>query len=110
MAAFGEVFQSLWRNQIDFGGTITSDKDQYMYFLACIDRFSMYCTIDAFDKANRPNVVKMRDKYIQIHKVPRNFRLDETSYLIWNKVKYFCKHNTIKFFLQLLQMITEQLD
>ena len=38
--------------QIDFGGPITNEKDQEINFLACIDRFSKYPTVEVFDKAN----------------------------------------------------------
>ena len=46
--------------QIDFGGPITNEKDQ-IYFLACIDRFSKYPTVEVFEKANGPNVIKFLD-------------------------------------------------
>ena len=59
--------------QIDFGGP--SEKDQDIYFLACIDRFSKYHTVEVFDKSNEPNVVKFLDEYIQIHGVRRNIRM-----------------------------------
>ena len=52
--------------QLDFGGLITSQKDQDIRFLACIDRFSKYSTMAIFDKANEINVVKVLDKNIQI--------------------------------------------
>ena len=63
--------------QIDFGGPITKEKDQDIYFPVCIDRFSKYPTVEVFDKANGPNVIKFLDEYIQIHGVPRNIRLDQ---------------------------------
>ena len=81
--------------QIDFGGPITKEKDQDIYFLACIDRFSKYPTVEVFDKANGPNVLKFLDDYIQIHGVPRNFRLDQARCLIGYKVKNFCKQHNI---------------
>ena len=40
--------------QIDFGGPITNEKNQDIYFLACIDRFSKYPSAEVFDKANGP--------------------------------------------------------
>ena len=49
--------------QIDFGGPITNEKDQNIIFLACIDRFSKYPTVEFFDKANGPNVIKHIFKY-----------------------------------------------
>ena len=63
--------------QIDFGGTTTSEKDQDIHFLALIDRFSKYPTIELFDKTNESNVVKFLDQYIQTHGVSGNIRLDQ---------------------------------
>ena len=54
--------------QLDFGGPpITVERDQDIHFLACIDRFSKYPTVEVFDKANGPNEIKFLDEYIQIH-------------------------------------------
>ena len=63
--------------QIDFGGPITKEKDQDICFLACIDRFSNYPTVEVFEKANGPNVIKFLDEYNHINGVPRNIRLDQ---------------------------------
>ena len=48
--------------QLDFGGPITSKKDQDINFLACIERFSKYPTVEVFDEANGPNVIKLLDE------------------------------------------------
>ena len=50
--------------QIDFGGPITKEKDQDIYFLACIDRVSKFPTVEAFEKAIGRNVLKFLDDYI----------------------------------------------
>ena len=60
--------------QIDFGGPITNEKDQDIHFLECIDHFSIYPTVEVFDKANGPNVIKFLDEYFHIQGVPRNIR------------------------------------
>ena len=73
--------------QTDFGGPITNEKDQDIHFLASIDRFSKYPTVEVFDEANGPNVIKFLDEYIQIHGVHRNIRLDQARCLIGYKVK-----------------------
>ena len=80
---------------IDFGGPITNEKDQDIHFLACIDRFSKYRTVEVFEKANGPNVIKFQDEYIHIHGVPRNIRLDQARCLIGYKVKSFYKQHNI---------------
>ena len=77
--------------QIDFSGPNTNEKNQDIHFLACIDRFSKYPTVEVLDKANGPNVIKFSDEYIQIHGVPRNIRLDQARCLIGYTVKNFCK-------------------
>ena len=56
--------------QIVFGGPITNEKDQDIHFLACIDSFSKYATVEVFEKANGPNVIKFLDEYIHIHGDP----------------------------------------
>ena len=81
--------------QLDFGGPITSEKDQDKYVLACIDRFSKYPIVEFFDKAYGPNVIKCLDEYIQINGVPRNIRIDKARCLIGYKVKSSCKQNEI---------------
>ena len=43
---------------VHFGGPITSEKDQDIRVLVCIDRFSKYPAVEVFDKAKAPNVVK----------------------------------------------------
>ena len=67
-------------------------------FLACINRFSKYPTVEVFDKANGLNVVKFKDYYDQIRGVSKNIRLDQARCLIGNKVKNFCKQNKITIF------------
>ena len=67
---------------IDFGGPIKNEKDQDIYFFAYIDRFSKFPTVEVFEKANGPNVLKFLDDYIHIHGVPRNIRLDQARCLI----------------------------
>ena len=81
--------------QIDFGGPITNEKDHYIHFLACIDRFSKYPTAEVFDKANGPNAIKFLDENFQRHGVPRNIRLDQARCLIGYEVKNFCKQHNI---------------
>ena len=66
-----------------------------IHFLACIDRFSKFPTVEVFEKANGPNVLKFLDDYIHIHGVPRNIRLDQARCLFGNKVKTFCKQYNI---------------
>ena len=53
--------------KLDFGGPMTSEKDQDIHFLACTDRFYKYLTVEVFEKANERNVIKFLDEYIQMH-------------------------------------------
>ena len=91
--------------QIDFGGPITIENDQDFYFLACIDRFFKFPTVEVFDKANGPNVLKFLDDYIHIHGVPRNIRLDQARCLIGNKVKLSVNNIILTYSLPLLMII-----
>ena len=43
--------------QLHFAGPITSEKDQNIHFLACVDRFYKYPTVEVFDKTNGPEVM-----------------------------------------------------
>ena len=54
-----------------------------------------YLTVEVFEKANGPNVIKFLDEYIHIHGVPRKIRLDQARCLIGYKVKNFCKQHNI---------------
>ena len=85
------VNQNVMKIQIDFGGRITTEKDQDMHILACIDRFSKNLTVEVFDKTNGPNIVKTLDEYVQtqIHGVPRNTRLEQTTCLIGKQLINF---------------------
>ena len=60
-----------------------------------MDLFSKYPTVEVFDKANGPIVIKFVDEYVQIHGFPRNIRLDQARCLIGYKVKNFCKQLNI---------------
>ena len=81
--------------QPDFGGPILDEKDNEVYFLAAIDRFSKYPTAYIYDKANRPNVLKFLDMYIETHGITRSIRLDQAKCLVRNQVKTFCIKNNI---------------
>ena len=72
--------------QIDFSGPINNEKDQDIHFLACIDSFSKYPTVEVFEKANGPNVIQFLDDYIHIYGVSRNIKLDQTRCFIGYKV------------------------
>ena len=73
--------------QIDFGGPFFDEKGNEVYFLAAIDRFSIYPTACIYEKGNGPNVLKNLDMYIENHGVPRSIRLDQAKCLIGNQVK-----------------------
>ena len=78
---------------LSIGATI--EKEQDIHFLACFDRFSKYPTVEVFEKANGPNVIKFLDEYIHIHGVPRNIRLDQARCLIGYKVKKIANNTTL---------------
>ena len=81
--------------QIDFGGPILNEKGKEIYFLTCIDRYSMYPTIDIFEKANRTNVVKFLRENAYDHGIPRTIRLDQATCLAGKQVASYCNENNI---------------
>ena len=82
--------------QIDFGGPIFDEKNNEVYFLAAIDRFSKYPTAYIYEKANGPNVLTFLDIYLETHGIPRSIRLDQAKCLIGHQVKTFCDKNNIE--------------
>ena len=83
-------------NETDFGGPIFDEKDNGIYFLAPIDRFS--------DTALHLFVTKLMDRifqlflgmYIENHGIPRSIRLDQAKFLVCNQVKNFCNKKNIE--------------
>ena len=82
--------------QIDFGGPIYIEKNQEIYFLACIDRFSKFPTAEVFDRAIADNVLKFLQEYVLLHGIPRTIRLDQARCQMGQKVKTFCSQNNIQ--------------
>ena len=81
--------------QIDFAGPIINEKENEIYILNCIDRFSKYPSAEIFDNANASNVIKFLDNYIHTHGVPRSLRIDQARCLIGTQVKNFCTKSNI---------------
>ena len=82
--------------QLDFGGPIYNEKNQEVYFLACIDRFSKLPTAEVFDRANADNILKFLQEYVLLHGIPRSIRLDQTRYPTAHQIKAFCSQNNIQ--------------
>ena len=82
--------------QIDFGGPIYNEKNQDVYFLACIDRFSKFPTAEVFDRDNTDNILKFLQEYILLHGIPRSIRLDQARSQTGHQIKAFCNQNNIK--------------
>ena len=80
--------------QIEFGGPIYNEKNQEIYFLACIDRFSKFPTAEVFDRANADIILKFLQEYVLLHGIPRTFRLDQARCQTGQQVKtFFCQNN-----------------
>ena len=58
--------------QVDFGGPICNEKNQEVYFLACIDPFSKFPTAEVFYRANAENNMKFLQEYVLLHGIPRS--------------------------------------
>ena len=75
--------------QIDFCGPIYNEKNQEVYFLACIDRFSKFPTAEVFDRANADKVLKFLQEYVLLHGIPRSIGLDKRGAKLVHKLKRF---------------------
>ena len=82
--------------QIDFGGLIYNEKNQEIYFLACIDRFSKFPTAEVFDRANADNILKFLQEYVLLHGIPHSIRLDQARCQTGKQTKAFCSQNNIQ--------------
>ena len=80
-------------NQIDFGGQLFIEKNQEVYFLACIDRFSKFPTAEVFDRANADNILKFLQGYVLLHEIHRTIRLDQARCRTGQQIKAFCNQN-----------------
>ena len=49
--------------QIDFGGPIYNEKNQEVYFLACIDRFSEFPTAEVAEISSRQRIIAWHSSY-----------------------------------------------
>ena len=84
--------------QIDFGRPIYNEKNQEVYFLVCIDRFSKFPTAEVFDRASADNILKFLQKYVLLHGIPRSIRLDQARCQTGNQIKAFCSQKNIQLF------------
>ena len=82
--------------QIDFGGPVYKEKNQEVYFLACIDQFSKFPTAEVFDRANADNILKFLQGYVLIHGIPRTIRLDQARCQTGQQIKAFSNQNDIQ--------------
>ena len=82
--------------QFDFGGPIYNEKNQEVYFLACIDRFSKFPTTEVFDRANADNILKFLQEYVLLHGIPRSIRLDQVLCQTGQQIEPFCNQNIVQ--------------
>ena len=82
--------------QIDFGGPIYNEKNQEIYFLACIDLFSKFPTAEVFERLNADNILKFLQEYVLLHGIPRSIRLDQARCQTGQQITAFCSQNNIQ--------------
>ena len=82
--------------QIDFGRPICNEKNQEIYFLACIDRFSKFPTAEVFDRANADDILKFLQEYVLLHGIPRSIKLDQARCQTGQQIQEFCSQNNIQ--------------
>ena len=73
-----------------------NEKNQEVYFLACIDRFSKFPAAEVFGRANAHNFLKFFQDYVLLHGIPRTIRLDHAQCQNGQQVKAYCNRNYIK--------------
>ena len=81
--------------RIDFGGPIYNEKNQEVYFLACIDCFSKFPTTEVFERANAQNILKFLHENVFLHGIPRRIRSYQAQCQI-RQQKAFCNQNKIQ--------------
>ena len=82
--------------QIDFNGPIYNEKNQEVYILARIDRFSKFPTAEIFDRASADKILKFLQDYVLLHGIPRSIRLDQARCQTGQQTKAFCNQNIIQ--------------
>ena len=82
--------------QIDFSGPIYNEKNQEVYFLACIDRFSEFPRAEVLDRANAEYILKFLQGYVLLHRVPRTIRLVQALCQTGQQSKAICNQNNIQ--------------
>ena len=82
--------------QIDFGGPINNEKNQEVYFLACIDRCSKFLTAEVFVRANADDILKFLQEYVLLQRIPRSIRLHQARFQTGNRIKAFCNQNNLQ--------------
>ena len=71
-------------------------KNQEVYFLACIERFSKFPTAEVFKRLNADNILNFLQEYVLLHGIPRSIRLDKARCQTGHKIKAFCSQNNIQ--------------
>ena len=71
-------------------------KNQEIYFLACIDRFSKFPAAEVIDRAKADNDLKFLQEYVLLHGIPRSIRLDQARCQAGQQIKAFCSQNIIQ--------------
>ena len=84
------------RESDNFAGPIYNGQNKVIYILVCIDRFSKYPTAKIVKNPNAPNVERFSLKYLKLHGIPRQIRLDQAICSIGNTVKTFCENNNVE--------------
>ena len=73
-------FKGEFWGQFDFGGPVYNEKDQELYLLACIDRFSKFPSAEVFDRANADKILNFLQEYVLLHGVPCSIRLYQAQF------------------------------
>ena len=84
--------------QLDVGVPIYDEKNQEIFFLACIDRISQFSLTKVYEYANAYGIQKFLRNYILLHSILRRIRFDQARYEVGKQICIFCEQHNIEVF------------
>ena len=81
--------------QLDFEGPIYNERNHEVYFLAFIERFSKFLSVEVCQHANANSIQKFLRNYILLQGVPRRIHFDQARCQIGKQISNFYKQHNI---------------
>ena len=76
--------------QIEFGGPVINERGIEQYFLASIDRYSKYPTVEIVNNPSSTKIIKFLNTNKYNHGVPRTIRFDQARCSTGKKFEAIC--------------------